>query len=120
MTLARIHTGDMVMVIAGRERGKTGKVLRLLTDKGKVLVEKLNLVKHYTKPSQKNKQGGIVEKEAPLQMSNVMPLCPKTHKPTRVSMKFENKKKERFAVKGKVSFSEAVETKTKTKKKRHL
>ena len=116
MALARIHTGDMVMVIAGRERGKTGKVIKLFSGKGRVLVEKLNLVKHYTKPTQKNKQGGVVEKEAALHLSNVMPLCPKTHKPTRIAVKLEKDKKERFAVKGKVLFSEEVKTKVKKKK----
>lgn len=84
MTLARIKKGDTIMVISGREKGKTGKVLEILTKKEKVLVERLNMVKRHLKPQQKTKQGGILEKEAPLPMSVVMPLCPKCNKGARV------------------------------------
>jgi large subunit ribosomal protein L24 len=73
----------MVMVIAGRERGKTGKVLRLLLKTDRVVVERINLVKRHTKP-RGTQQGGIIEKEAPLHLSNVQPLCGRCDKPARV------------------------------------
>ncbi|MDP2600281.1 MAG: 50S ribosomal protein L24, partial [Deltaproteobacteria bacterium] len=66
MSLARIKKGDTVQVIAGREKGKLGVVLAILAEEERVLVEKLNLVKRHMKPNQKTKQGGIVEKEAPI------------------------------------------------------
>jgi large subunit ribosomal protein L24 len=75
------------MVISGRERGKTGKVMSVDLRAGKVVVEKLNVIKRHTKPNQKAKQGGILEREAPLQMSNVMFFCPVTQKPTRVGIR---------------------------------
>lgn len=85
----KIKKGDTVMVTTGRERGKTGKVLSLHLNDGKVIVEKLNLIKRHTKPNQKVKQGGILEKEAPLAISNVMFLCPVTKKPTRLGIRVQ-------------------------------
>lgn len=85
MGLARIKKGDMVMILSGRERGKTGKVLEILTKKERVLVERLNRVKRHLKPQQKSKQGGILEKEAPLALSVVMLLCPKCNKGVRTT-----------------------------------
>ena len=73
----KIRKGDTVVVVTGRERGKSGKVL----------VEKLNMIKRHTKPNQKLRQGGILEREAPLAISNVMFLCPVTKKPTRLGVK---------------------------------
>jgi len=84
---SRIRKGDTVMVIAGRDRGKSGKVLSVDRSAGKVVVEKLNIIKRHTKPSQKVKQGGILEKEAPMAISNVMFLCPVTQKPTRLGVR---------------------------------
>ena len=84
---SRIRKGDMVVVISGRARGKTGKVLSVDLAAGKVIVEKLNIIKRHTKPNQKAKQGGILEREAPLQISNVMFFCPVTQKPTRVGVR---------------------------------
>ncbi len=84
---SRIRKGDTVIVIAGRERGKTGKVMSVDLRAGKVVVEKLNIIKRHTKPNQKAKQGGILEREAPLQVSNVMFFCPVTQKPTRVGIR---------------------------------
>lgn len=84
-----IRKGDMVVVIAGRDRGKSGKVLSVDRSKGKVVVEKLNIIKRHTKPNQKVKQGGILEKEAPLALSNVMFLCPVTQKPTRLGVRMQ-------------------------------
>ena len=84
---SKIRKGDTVVVISGRERGKSGKVLSIDLRAGKLIVEKLNIVKRHTKPSQKAKQGGILEREAPLSMSNVMFLCPVTQKPTRIGIR---------------------------------
>jgi large subunit ribosomal protein L24 len=86
MALRRVRKDDTVMVIAGRERGKTGKVLRLLPKDDRVVVERINLVKRHTKP-RGTQQGGIVEKEAPLHLSNVQPLCTRCDKPARVATK---------------------------------
>ncbi len=83
----RIRKGDTVMVIAGRDRGKTGKVLSVDRGAGKIVVEKLNMIKRHTKPNQKVKQGGILEREAPLAISNVMFFCPVTQKPTRLGLR---------------------------------
>jgi large subunit ribosomal protein L24 len=83
----KIRKGDTVVVVAGRERGKSGKVLSVDTIKGKIVVEKLNMLKRHTKPNQKLRQGGILEREAPLAISNVMFLCPVTKKPTRLGIK---------------------------------
>lgn len=87
---SRIRKGDTVMVIAGRDRGKTGKVLSVDRGAGKVVVEKLNMIKRHTKPNQKVKQGGILEREAPLAISNVMFFCPVTQKPTRLGMRAQD------------------------------
>src|SRR5579884_2358467 len=84
MNKSKIRKGDLVMVIAGRERGKTGKVLSVDPVSGKVVVEKLNIIKRHTKLNQKVRQGGIIEKEAPMAISNAMYLCQVTHKPTRL------------------------------------
>lgn len=83
----RIKRGDMVMVIAGKERGKTGKVLQVHAKKARVTVEKLNIIKRHTKPNAKNKQGGILEREGPMAISNVMVFCESTQKPSRIKMK---------------------------------
>ncbi len=83
----RIKKGDMVMVTAGKERGKTGKVLQVLTAGGRVTIEKLNIMKRHTKPNAKNKQGGILEREGSIAISNVMAYCESIQKPSRVKMK---------------------------------
>ena len=83
MALQRVRKHDLVMVIAGRERGKTGKVLRLLLNTDRVVVERINLVKRHTKP-RGTQTGGILEKEAPLHISNVQPVCSRCDKPARV------------------------------------
>ena len=84
MGLPKIKKNDTVMIIAGKERGKTGKVMRVLPDKNKVIVERLNLVKRHSKSRQPQGPQGIVEKEAPLHLSNVMLLCDKCNRPVRV------------------------------------
>ncbi len=95
-----VKKDDMVMVITGKDKGKTGRVLAAFPRKNRVLVEGVNLVKKHQKPNQANPQGGIITKEAPIHVSNVMPLCPKTGQPTRVGYKvLENGKKVRIAKK---------------------
>ena len=97
---SRIRKGDKVVVISGRERGKIGKVLSIDMGAGKVIVEKLNIIKRHTKPTQKAKQGGILEREAPLHISNVMFFCPFTQKPTRVGVRtLEDGRRVRFSKK---------------------
>ena len=81
---ARLRKGDTVVVISGKDKGKTGKVARLLKDDDKVVVEGINLVKRHTRPTPKNPQGGIVEREQPLYACKVMPVDPTTGKGTRV------------------------------------
>lgn len=80
----KIRKNDIVMVISGNDRGKTGKVLKVFPQKNRVIVEGINLRKKHTKPNQKNPQGGIQEKEAAIHVSNVMILDPKTNEPTRI------------------------------------
>jgi large subunit ribosomal protein L24 len=84
MALSRIRKNDTVVVIAGRERGKTGKVLRVLHDRGRVLVEHVNLIKRHQKPRGAQSPGGIVEREAAIHLSNVQPVCGKCNKAARV------------------------------------
>src|SRR5476649_778100 len=76
---------DIVQVIAVKYKGKSGKILKLIKDKNRIIVEKVNLVKRHTKPTQKDPQGGIIEKEAPLHVSNVLPVSSITGKPMRFS-----------------------------------
>ncbi len=80
----KIRKNDNVMVIAGNDRGKTGKVLKVNPKKNRVIVEGINIRKRHTKPSQTNPQGGILEKESPINASNIMLLDPKTNEPTRI------------------------------------
>ena len=79
-----IKKGDMVFVNAGNERGKSGKVMSVDTDKSRAIVEGLNMVSKHTKPNAKNPQGGIVKKEASIHISNLNPVDPKSGKPTRI------------------------------------
>lgn len=79
-----VHKNDTVMVIAGNSVGKQGKVLKVFPAKNRLIIENVNIVKRHTRPSQKNPQGGIVQKEAPIHASNVMVVCPKCGKKTRV------------------------------------
>jgi large subunit ribosomal protein L24 len=81
---ARVKKNDTVMVTAGKERGKVGKVLRVLPAKNRAVVERLNLVKRHLKPRGPQSPGGIVEKEAPLHLSNLMPMCERCNAPVRV------------------------------------
>jgi len=93
-----IRKGDMVMVITGKEKGKTGKVLFVDRKKSTVLIERINFVKRHQKPSQKYRQGGIIEKEAPINISNVMYYDEKMAKPTRIGHKMlDDGRKVRFS-----------------------
>jgi large subunit ribosomal protein L24 len=78
-----IRKNDKVKVISGNDRGKVGQVLKVFPEKGKIIVEKVNLLKRHTKRSQQMPQGGIVEKEGPIQASNVLLVCPKCGEATR-------------------------------------
>ena len=98
MAKLKIKTGDTVKVIAGDHKGSEGKVLEVFTDKNKVIVEGINLVKKHSKPSAQNPQGGIVEKEAPIHVSNLSLLTGKGET-TRVGYKMEGDKKVRFSKK---------------------
>jgi len=81
---AQIRKNDTVMVIAGRERGKTGKVLRVFADSGRATVERLNMVKRHSKSRGPQSAYGIVEKEAPIHLSNLMVMCDKCNAPVRM------------------------------------
>ena len=95
----RLKKGDTVKVIAGREKGKTGKIQSKITDKERVIVEKVNLIKKHQKPDAKGK-GGIVEKEGPIHVSNVMYLCNKCGTGVRIGYKIlEDGKKARVCAK---------------------
>ncbi len=82
-----IRKNDNVIVIAGNSRGKSGKVLKVYPATRRIIVEGVNIMKRHTRPSQRNPQGGIVQREAPIHMSNVMLLDPKSNQPTRVGTK---------------------------------
>jgi large subunit ribosomal protein L24 len=93
----KIKKGDRVKVIAGRSKGKVGDVLRALPKENRVVVQGVNVIKRHTKPS-RDQQGGIVEREAAIHVSNVALLDPKSDKPTKVGFKFlEDGRKVRFA-----------------------
>ena len=96
-----IKVNDTVAVIAGKEKGKRGRVLMVLPAAGRVIVEKVNFIKRHTKPSQKHRQGGIIEKEAPIHVSNLALVDPKTDKKTRIGFRvLEDGRKVRIAKSG--------------------
>ena len=99
MMKLKIKSGDVVKVIAGDHKGAEGKVLRVLREKNKAVVEGVNFVSKHTKPSAKNPQGGIVKKEAPIHISNIALIDPKTKSATRVGSKVEGDKKVRVSKK---------------------
>ena len=98
----KIKTGDTVKIIAGEEKGKEGKVLRVDREKNRAIVEGLNLVKKHTKPNAQNPQGGIVEKEASIHISNLALIDHKTKKTTRVGIEERDGKKVRISKKSNV------------------
>jgi len=83
----KIKKNDLVMVVKGRDRGKTGKVLRVLPADGRLLIERLNIVKRHSKPRGAASPGGIVEKEAPIRIENVMFFCDRCNAPVRLAVK---------------------------------
>jgi large subunit ribosomal protein L24 len=100
MSKLHIKKGDTVYVNTGEDKGKTGKVLRVLVEEKRAIVEGLHMVSKHTKPNAKNPQGGIVQMEAPIHISNLNPVDPKTGKPTRVGRKLVNGKLVRIAKSG--------------------
>ena len=103
-----VRKGDQVVVIAGKEKGKRGRVLRLLTAKQRVLIERINMVKRHTKPTQRNPRGGIIEKEGSLDLSNVALWCGKCVAPRRGKHEHnEGQPKRRVCVKCSTPFETA-------------
>jgi large subunit ribosomal protein L24 len=100
-TVWKIHKDDKVIVLAGKDKGKVGKVIKVLRSKNQVIVEKANMVKKHTKPNPyTNQPGGILDKEMPIDISNVQIVCAACSKPSRVGYKLtEDKKKVRFCKK---------------------
>lgn len=88
----RIKKGDRVYILKGKDRGKEGKIIKVFPKKEKIVVEGINRVKRHTKPTQRNTQGGIIEKEAPIAISNAMLICPNCANPTRFSVGFVKEK----------------------------
>ncbi len=85
--MKKIKLKDQVEVISGKDRGRVGKVIRAYRDDDRVVVEKINMIKRHTKPSMQNQQGGIIEKEAPIHVSNLKLVCPKCSNTVRVGVK---------------------------------
>ena len=100
MATLKIKKGDTVYVLSGDDKGKTGRVLNILREEGKAIVEGVNIVSKSTKPNAKAPQGGIIKREAPINLSNLAVVDPKTGKPTRVGFRFnEDGKKVRYSKK---------------------
>lgn len=95
-----LRKNDLVMVIAGKEKGKTGRILRMLTKKDRAIVEKVNFVKRHQRPTSQQSQGGIIEKEGPLDLSNLTLVCETCNSPSRIGKKvLEDGKKARYCKK---------------------
>jgi large subunit ribosomal protein L24 len=86
MIKTRLKKNDVVKVISGNSKGTVGKILFVDREKGRIIVEGVNIIHRHTKPSQKNQQGGIIRREAPINITNVQLMCPKTNQPTRLGM----------------------------------
>ena len=99
LTISHVRKNDIVQIISGKEKGKSGKILRVLSDKGKVVVEKLNQVKKHSRPTKKNPQGGIITIEKPISASNVLLLCSKCNNGVRTGWKESKGKKVRVCKK---------------------
>jgi len=107
MVVSKLHIkkNDLVMVTEGKEKGKSGRVLKVVPEKKKVIIEKINFIKRHTRPHGQQRRGGILEKEAPLHLSNVMLLCEKCNKPVRIRHRMvEGNKKARVCQKCGESF----------------
>ncbi len=99
MSKLHIKKNDTVVVLSGEDKGKTGKVLKVLVEKNRAIVEGVNIVSKSAKPSAKHPQGGIIKQEAPIHISNLSLVDPKSGKPTRISVKREGKNVVRIAKK---------------------
>jgi large subunit ribosomal protein L24 len=104
MLKTRLKKNDRVKVISGNHRGKEGKILKIFRDKQRLIVEGVNIIKRHTRPTQKNPQGGITQKEAPIHISNVMLIDQKANEPSRIGMQIitddsGNKKRMRYGKK---------------------
>lgn len=95
----KIKKGDQILVIAGKDKGRKGKVLEAMPKQGKVVVEGLNIRKKHVRPKKEGEKGQVVEIPAPLSVSNIKMICTKCAKPTRLGYKIEGKKKYRFCKK---------------------
>lgn len=91
----QIKKNDTVVVTSGREKGKRGRVIAVYPSENRLLIEKLNIIKRHTRPNQQLRQGGIVEKEAPISAANVRLVCPKCDKPTRAVRRVEGDSRSR-------------------------
>jgi large subunit ribosomal protein L24 len=99
--MERLKVGDLVQVISGKERGKQGRITRILREEDKVIVEGINVVTRHQRPTPRNQEGGKITKEAPIHASKVMPVDPATGKPTRVRIQVgEDSKRARIAKSG--------------------
>jgi large subunit ribosomal protein L24 len=108
---ARIRKGDLVVVISGKDKGKTGKVTRVLREDDRVVVQGINLVKRHTRPTPRNPSGGIIEREQSIHACKVMPVDPQSGKGTRVRFKtLDDGKKIRIAAKSGDEISVAAES----------
>ena len=95
--MKKVVKNDTIIVINGNYKGKTGKVLKVFPDTNRIVIEGVNLIKKHTRPTQQLPQGGIIEKEAPIHISNVKVICPKCNRPTRVGVRIlEDKTKVRY------------------------
>jgi large subunit ribosomal protein L24 len=95
----RIKKGDTVEVIQGKENGKRGKVLRIVSADERVVIERVNFIKRHVRPSQKTPQGGVIEREAGIHISNVKLVCPSCNQPVRVGVRTEGDAKVRYCKK---------------------
>jgi len=87
-----VRKGDLVQVLSGEDKGKSGKILEVLPKKGRVVVEGINIIKKHTRPTRTNPQGGVIERPGPIHASKVMLICPNCKAPTRVSRRREEGK----------------------------
>ena len=87
MAIAHVRKGDTVIVVAGKDRGKRGRVLRVMPEESRVVIERINMIKKHQRPTQKLRQGGIIEREGSIHLSNVMLVDPTSDRPTRIGMR---------------------------------
>jgi large subunit ribosomal protein L24 len=105
----KIKKGDEVLVMTGKDNGKRGKVLRVVDNGKRVLVEKLNIVKKHSKPTEKDPRGGIVDKEAPIHVSNVMLVSSKVGRPVRVNYKIVERGDKKIKIRYSHKLNEALD-----------